>query len=81
MNKPVAGDKDSKVDTNKPVANNADNKIDASKVKVERPAVANKNSDAPKTSDNSNIALYSALFVGAVAIMSVVLKRRFKTNK
>ena len=69
----------SKVDTNKPVANNADNKIDASKVKVERPAVANANT--PKTSDNSNITLYSALFVGAVIITSVILKRRFRTNK
>lgn len=71
----------SKVDANKPVANNADNKIDASKVKVERPAVANRNPDVPKTSDNSNIALYSALFVGAVIITSIVLKRRFRTNK
>ena len=46
-----------------------------------RPAVANRNSDAPKTSDNSNITLYSALFVGAVIITSIVLKRRFRTNK
>lgn len=81
MNKPVVGDKDSKVDANKPVSNNTDNKVDASKVKVERPAVANRNSDVPKTSDNSNIALYSALLVGAVTIASVVLKRRFRTNK
>lgn len=72
-----------KVDVNKLVVSDKDSKVDASKVKVEsnRPAVANKNSDAPKTSDNSNIALYSALFVGAVAIVSVILRRRFRTNK
>ena len=72
-----------KIDANKPVVNDKDSKVDASKVRIEsnRPAVANKNSDAPKTSDNSNIALYSALFVGAVIITSVVLKRRFRTNK
>lgn len=81
VNKPVTGDKDSKVDTNKPVSNNTDNKVDASKIKVERPAVANRNSGVPKTSDSSNIALYSALFAGTVIITSVVLKRRFKTNK
>lgn len=66
------------VDNNKPA-----DKVDVNKVKIEsnRPAVANRNSDAPKTSDNSNIALYSALFVGAVIIASVILKRRFRTNK
>ena len=72
-----------KVDVNKPVVNNNDSKVDASNINVKsnRPAVANRNSDAPKTSDNSNITLYSALFVGAVIITSVVLKRRFRTNK
>lgn len=75
-NKPV-----DKVD--KPVVNNNDSKVDASNINVKsnRPAVANRNSDAPKTSDNSNIALYSALLIGAVVITSVVLKRRFRTNK
>lgn len=72
-----------KVDVNKPVVNDKDSKVDTNKVKIEsnRPAVANRNSDAPKTSDNSNITLYSALFVGAVIITSVILKRRFRTNK
>ena len=77
-NKPV-----DKVDVNKPVVSDKDSKVDTSNINVKsnRPAVANKNSDAPKTSDSSNITLYSALFVGAVAIASVVLKRRFRTNK
>lgn len=72
-----------KVDVNKPVVSDKDSKVDVNKVKIEsnRPAVANKNSDAPKTSDNSNITLYSALFIGAVIITSVVLKRRFRINK
>lgn len=72
-----------KVDANKPVVNDKDSKVDVNKVKIEsnRPTVANRNSDAPKTSDNSNITLYSALFVGAVIITSVVLKRKFRTNK
>lgn len=69
----------SKVDTNKPVANNADNKIDASKVKVERPAVANANT--PKTSDNSNIALYSMLLIGSIGAISVIFRRKLRTNK
>ena len=75
-NKPV-----DKVD--KPVVSDKDSKVDTNKVKIEsnRPTVANRNSDVPKTSDSSNIALYSALFVGAVAIASIVLKRRFRTNK
>ena len=72
-----------KVDANKPVVNDKDSKVDVNKVKIEsnRPTVANRNSDAPKTSDDSNITLYSALWVGAVIITSVVLKRRFRTNK
>lgn len=81
VNKPVVNDKDSKVDTNKLVANNADSKVDASKVKVERPAVANKNSDVPKTSDNSNIALYSMLLVGSISAISVIFRRKLRTNK
>ena len=84
-NKPVVDNNKpaDKVDVNKPVSNNTDNKVDASKVKVEsnRPAVANRNPDVPKTSDNSDIALYSALFIGAAIITSVVLKKRFRTNK
>lgn len=72
-----------KVDVNKPVVNNNDSKVSASNINVKsnRPAVANRNSDVPKTSDSSNITLYLALFVGAVIITSVVLKRRFRTNK
>ena len=81
--KPVVDNNKPADKVDKPVVSDKDSKVDASKVKIEsnRPAVANKNSDAPKTSDSSNIALYSALFVGAVAIASVVLRRRFRTNK
>ena len=72
-----------KVDVNKPVVNDKDSKVDVNKVKIEsnRPAVANRNSDVPKTSDDSNIILYSALFVGAVAIIGVVFRRKLRTNK
>lgn len=66
-----------KVDSVKPVV---DNKANQNVNNVEkRPAVANAN--APKTSDSSNIALYSALFVGAVAIISVIFRRKLRTNK
>lgn len=72
-----------KVDVNKPVVNDKDSKVDVNKVKIEsnRPAVANRNSDVPKTSDDSNIILYSALFVGAVAIIGVVFRRKLRINK
>ena len=81
MNKPVVGDKDNKVDTNKPSSINTDDKVDASKVKVERPAVANRNPDVPKTSDSSNIALYSMLLIGSVGAISIVFRRKLRTNK
>lgn len=83
IDKPVV-DNDKPADkVDKPVVSDKDSKVYVNKVRIEsnRPAVANKNSDAPKTSDNSNITLYSALFIGAVIITSVVLKRRFRTNK
>lgn len=75
-NKPV-----DKVDVNKPVVN--DSKVDASNINVksDRTAVANKNSDTPKTSDSSNIALYSMLLIGSVGAVSVVFKRKLRTNK
>jgi len=81
--KPVVDNNKPADKVDKPVVSDKDSKVDANKVKIEfnKPAVANKNSDAPKTSDSSNITLYSALFVGAVIITSVVLKRRFRTNK
>lgn len=81
--KPVLDNNKPADKVDKPVVSDKDSKVDVNKVKIEsnRPAVANKNSDVPKTSDSSNIALYSALFVGAVIITSVVLKRRFRTNK
>lgn len=81
--KPVVDNNKPADKVDKPVVSDKDSKVDANKVKIEsnRPAVANKNSDVPKTSDSSNIALYSALFVGAVAIMSVISRRRFRTNK
>ena len=81
VNKPVVGDKDNKVDTNKPSSINTDDKVDASKVKVERPAVANRNPDVPKTSDSSNIALYSMLLIGSVGAISIVFRRKLRTNK
>lgn len=72
-----------KVDVNKPVVNNNDSKVDASNINVKsnRPTVANRNSDAPKTSDNSNIALYSMLLIGSIGAISVVFRRKLRANK
>lgn len=72
-----------KVDVNKPVVNNNDSKVDASNINVKsnRPTVANRNSDAPKTSDNSNIALYSMLLIGSIGAISVIFRRKLRTNK
>ena len=77
-NKPV-----DKVDVNKPVVNNNDSKVDASNINVKsnRPAVANRNSDVPKTSDSSNIALYSMLLIGSIGAISVIFRRKLRTNK
>lgn len=72
VNKPV-----DKVDSVKPVV---DNKASQSANNVvKRPAVANTN--APKTSDNSNIALYSMLLIGSVSAVSVIFRRKLRTNK
>lgn len=70
-----------KVDVNKPVVN--DSKVDASNINVksDRPAVANRNSDIPKTSDSSNIALYSMLLIGSIGAISVIFRRKLRTNK
>lgn len=67
----------------KPVVNDKDSKVDVNKVKIEsnRPTVANRNSDAPKTSDNSNIALYSMLLIGSIGAISVIFRRKLRTNK
>lgn len=75
-NKPV-----DKVDTNKPEVNNKDNALDESKLNVDsnRPTVA-KNLDVPKTSDNSNIMLYSILLIGTITATGIVLKRKVKTE-
>ena len=72
-----------KVDVNKPVVNNNDSKVDASNINVKsnRPTVANRNSDAPKTSDNSNIALYSMLLIGSIGAINVIFRRKLRTNK
>lgn len=77
-NKPV-----DKVDANKPVVNDKDSKVDVNKVKIEsnKPAVANRNSDVPKTSDSSNIALYSMLLIGSIGAISVIFRRKLRTNK
>lgn len=72
-----------KVDVNKPVVNNNDSKVDASNINVKsnRPAVANRNSDVPKTSDSSNIALYSMLLISSIGAISVIFRRKLRTNK
>ena len=72
VNKPV-----DKVDSVKPVV---DNKASQSANNVvKRPAVANTN--APKTSDSSNIALYSMLLIGSVGAVSVIFRRKLRTNR
>lgn len=72
VNKPV-----DKVDSVKPVV---DNKASQSANNVvKRPAVANTN--APKTSDSSNIPLYSMLLIGSVGAVSVIFRRKLRTNK
>ena len=70
-----------KVDTNKSEVNNKDTTLDESKVNVKsnRPTIA-KNLDVPKTSDNSNIILYSILLISAITATGIVLKRKFKTE-
>ena len=70
-----------KVDTNKSDVNNKDNTLDESRVNVKsnRPTIA-KNLDFPKTSDNSNIMLYSILLISAITATGIVLKRKFKTE-
>ena len=70
-----------KVDVNKPVVN--DSKVNASNINVksDRTAVANKNSDAPKTSDSSSIALYSMLLIGSIGVINVIFRRKLRTNK
>lgn len=70
MNKPV-----DKVDSIKSVV---DNKASQNNVE-KRPVVANAN--APKTSDSSNIALYSMLLIGSIGAISVIYRRKLRTNK
>lgn len=67
----------------KPVVNDKDSKVDVNKVKIEsnRPTVANRNSDTPKTSDSSNIALYSMLLIGSIGAIGVVFRRKLRTDK
>ena len=72
VNKPV-----DKVDSVKPVTENKASQNVNNVVK--RPAVANTN--APKTSDSSNIALYSMLLIGSVGAVSVIFRRKLRTNK
>lgn len=72
VNKPV-----DKVDSAKPVV---DNKANQNVNNVEkRPAAANTNT--PKTSDNSNIALYSMLLIGSIGTIGVIFRRKLRTNK
>ena len=66
-----------KADSVKPVVDNKANQNVNNVVK--RPAVANANT--PKTSDDSNIALYSMLLIGSVGAISVVFRRKLRTNK
>lgn len=74
-NKPV-----DKVDVTKPVVSNTDNAFDTNKANVEsnRPTIANRNSNVPKTSDSSNIILYSVLLLSAITATSIILKRRIR---
>jgi sortase B cell surface sorting signal len=76
VNKPV-----DKVDANKPEASHVDNALDESKLNVNsnRPTVA-KNLDVPKTSDNSNIMLYSMLLISAITATGIILKRKVRTE-
>lgn len=76
-NKPV-----DKVDTNKPAVSNTDNALDVSNANAEsnRPTIANRNSNVPKTSDSSNIILYSVLLLSAITVTGIILKRRFRTE-
>lgn len=72
VNKPV-----DKVDSVKPVVDNKASQNVNNVVK--RPAVANANT--PKTSDSSNIALYSMLLIGSIGAVSVIFRRKLRTNK
>jgi sortase B cell surface sorting signal len=76
-NKPV-----DKVNTNKPAVSNTDNALDVSNANAEsnRPTIANRNSNVPKTSDSSNIILYSVLLLSAITVTGIILKRRFRTE-
>ena len=81
IDKPVVDNNKPADKVDKPVVSDKDSKVDANKVKIERPAVANKSSDAPKTSDSSNIALYSMLLIGSIGAISVIFRRKLRTNK
>lgn len=72
VNKPA-----DKVDSVKPVADNKASQNVNNVVK--RPAAAN--ADTPKTSDSSNIALYSMLLIGSIGAISVIFRRKLRTNK
>lgn len=72
VNKPA-----DKVDFVKPLADNKTSQNVNNVVK--RPAVANANT--PKTSDSSNIALYSMLLIGSIGAISVIFRRKLRTNK
>lgn len=72
VNKPA-----DKVDSVKPVADNKASQNVNNVVK--RPAVANANT--PKTSDSSNIALYSMLLIGSIGAISIIFRRKLRTNK
>lgn len=71
-NKPV-----DKIDFVKPVVDNKASQNVNNVVK--RPAVAN--ADTPKTSDRSNIALYSMLLIGSIGAIGVIFRRKLRTNK
>lgn len=71
-NKPV-----DKIDSVKPVVDNKASQNVNNVVK--RPAVAN--ADTPKTSDRSNIALYSMLLIGSIGAIGVIFRRKLRTNK
>lgn len=74
-NKPV-----DKIDTNKPEVNNKDNTLDESRVNINSKPTIAKNLDVPKTSDNSNIMLYSMLLISAITATGIILKRKVRTE-
>ena len=70
-----------KVDSEKPAAENkVSNDVSNEKLNDagKRPSVVN---NVPKTSDNSNIALYSMLLISSMGAISLILRRKLRVSK